>query len=191
MVGIHVENRSKIISAPPAGSGYLTLMSADQLLGLTAALLVMVLGFAGSFLPGLPSTPLVLAAAIGHKIYFRENSVGWVVMTVLVAVTVFSMVMDYLASIYGAKKLGATWRGALGAILGGIVGLFFAFPGLLVGPFVGAFGFEMLGGRNWRESGKAGAGATLGLIAGALGKMACCLAMIGLFAFNVVYHSSH
>lgn len=165
-------------------------MSADQILGLSVALLVMVIGFIGSFLPGIPSTPLVLAAAIGHKIYFRETSVGWLVMTILVAIAVVSMVMDYLASVYGAKKLGATWRGALGAVLGGIVGLFFAFPGILLGPFLGAFGFEMLGGRTWRESGKAGAGATLGLLAGALGKMAACLAMICLFAFDVIYRAT-
>jgi uncharacterized protein len=165
-------------------------MSADQILGLSVALLIMVIGFIGSFVPGIPSTPLVLAAAIGHKIYFRETGVGWMVMTILVAITVCSMVMDYLASIYGAKKLGATWRGAVGAVLGGIVGLFFAFPGLLIGPFLGAFGLEMLGGRTWRDSGKAGAGATLGLIAGALGKMAACLAMIGIFAFNVVYRAN-
>lgn len=165
-------------------------MSADQILGLSVALLVMAIGFIGSFLPGIPSTPLVLAAAIGHKIYFRETSVGWLVMTILVAITVLSMVMDYLASMYGAKKLGATWRGAVGAVVGGIVGLFFALPGILLGPFLGAFGFEMLGGRTWRESGKAGAGATLGLVAGALGKMAACLAMMGLFAFSVVYRSA-
>lgn len=163
-------------------------MSADQILGLTAALAVMLIGFIGCFLPGIPSTPLVLAAAIGHKIYFRESSASWLVIAILVAITAFSMVMDYLASVYGAKKLGATWRGALGAVLGGIVGLFFAFPGLLLGPFLGAFGLELLGGRTWRESGKAGAGATLGLIAGALGKMASCLAMIALFTFSVAYH---
>ena len=166
-------------------------MSVDQVFGLTLALLVMALGFMGSFLPGLPSTPLVLAGAIGHKLYLHEHGVGWLVMSVLVLLTAFSLVMDYMASIYGAKKLGATWRGAVGALLGGIAGLFFAFPGILVGPFVGAFGLELLGGRNWKQSGKAGAGATLGLVAGAVGKMACCLAMIGLFTINVLYRSVH
>jgi multisubunit Na+/H+ antiporter MnhG subunit len=34
-------------------------------------------------------------------------------------------------------------------------------------------------------------GATLGLLAGAIGKLACCLAMIGLFTVNVVYRSIH
>src|SRR5678810_606886 len=125
-------------------------MSADQVLGLTLALLVMGLGFLGSFLPGLPSTPLVLAAAIGHKLYFHEHGAGWVVMTVLVLVTAFSLVMDYMASVYGAKKLGATWRGAVGAVLGGIIGMFFNLPGILLGPFVGAVVFEMAGGREIR-----------------------------------------
>ena len=129
-------------------------MSADQILGLTLALLVMGLGFLGSFLPGLPSTPLVLAGAIGHKLYFHEHGAGWLVMAMLVLVTAFSLVMDYMANIYGAKKLGATWRGAVGALLGGVAGLFFAFPGVLVGPFVGAFGLEMLGGRHWKEFGR-------------------------------------
>jgi hypothetical protein len=49
----------------------------------------------------------------------------------------------------------------------------------------------MLGGRGWKASGKAGLGATIGLFLGALGKFACCLAMMGLFAVNVIYRSIH
>jgi uncharacterized protein YqgC (DUF456 family) len=108
---------------------------------------------------------------------------------VLGAFTVVSLVIDYVASVYGAKKLGATWRGATGAIVGGLVGLFFSLPGILLGPFIGAFLFEMAGGREWREASKAGVGATLGLLAGTLGKLACCVAMMVLFTVNVIVRS--
>lgn len=164
-------------------------MTTEQIIGLSVALVLMCLGLAGSILPGLPSTPLVLIAAIGHKLYFRETGAGWLVLGILAGFTALSLVMDYLASVYGAKRLGATWRGATGAIVGGLIGLFFSLPGVLIGPFLGALVFEMAGGRNLKESSRAGIGATLGLLAGALGKLACCLAMMGAFTVNVIYRS--
>ena len=157
--------------------------------GLVITLLVMCLGLAGSILPGVPSTPLVLLAAIGHKLYFGAASADWWVIGILAVLTALSLVMDYLASVYGAKKLGATWRGAIGAVVGGLIGLFFNLPGVLLGPFVGATLFEMVGGRSFKESSRAGVGATIGLLAGALGKLACCVAMMGAFAVNVIYRS--
>lgn len=164
-------------------------MTTEQIIGLILALLVMCVGLAGSILPGLPSTPLVLIGAIGHKLYFGPTGAAWWVLVVLAVMTVVSLVMDYLASVYGAKKLGATWRGAVGAIVGGLIGLFFNLPGILLGPFVGAFLFEMAGGREWKAASRAGVGATLGLLAGAIGKLACCVAMMALFMVNVIYRS--
>jgi hypothetical protein len=164
-------------------------MSTEQIIGLALALVVMCLGAAGSILPGLPSTPLVLAAAIGHKLYFGATGPDWWVMGVLAALTGLSLVMDYVASVYGAKRLGATWRGALGAVVGGLIGLFFSLPGILLGPFLGAVLFEMVGGRDWRESSRAGLGAVIGLLAGAVGKLACCVVMMLLFSANVIWRS--
>lgn len=164
-------------------------MTTEQILGLILALLVMFVGIVGSILPGLPSTPFVFLGALGHKLYFKEMGAAWWVVLVLGILTVLSLVLDYLATIYGAKKMGATWRGVVGALVGGVVGLFFSLPGILLGPFVGAMAFEMVGGREWKESSRAGIGATLGLIAGTLGKLACCIAMMGLFTFNVIFRS--
>jgi len=164
-------------------------MSGEQIVGLVLALLVMCVGLAGSILPALPSTPLVLAAAIVHKLYFGPTGAGWIVLTILALITIVSLVMDYLSTVYGAKQLGATRWGSWGSIVGLIVGMFFSLPGLLIGPFLGALAFEMVGGRNLKASSKAGFGATLGLLAGSLGRIACCLAMMGLFTVNVVYRS--
>ena len=164
-------------------------MTTEQIIGLALALLLMVVGILGSILPGLPSTPVVLAAAVGHKLYFGETGAAWWVIGVLAGITVLSLVIDYLASVYGAKSLGATWRGMLGAIVGGLIGLFFSLPGIILGPFVGAVLFEMAGGRDVRESSRAGLGALIGLLAAAVGKVACCVAMAGLFTVNVIYRS--
>ncbi len=164
-------------------------MTTEQIIGLIVALLVMAVGLAGAILPGVPSTPLVLIAAIGHKIYFGPTGVGWITLTLLAGLTALSLAMDYLAAVYGAKKLCATWKGVMGAIVGGLIGLFFHLPGLLLGPFVGAFVFEKIGGRTWKDSGLAGVGATIGLLAGTLGKFACCVAMMGLFTVNAMYRS--
>jgi uncharacterized protein YqgC (DUF456 family) len=164
-------------------------MTADQIIGLVLALLVMLCGSVGSILPGIPGTPLVLLAAIGHRLYFGSAGANYWVLGLLVLLTLLSVGFDYLASMYGAKKLGATCRGVLGAVVGGLVGIFFSFPGIILGPFLGALVFEFAGGRGFKPAAKAGLGATLGLLAGAVGKFAICVTMMGLFALNVFYRS--
>lgn len=164
-------------------------MSIEQIIGLSLALLIMMIGFVGSIAPGLPGTSLVLVAAIGHRLYFGPHSVSGLIMGLLVVFTVITLLLDYLATYYGAKKFGATWRGGIGAAVGGLVGIFFGLPGILLGPFLGATLFELVGGHEFQKAAKAGAGATLGLLAGAIGKCAICVMMIGMFALNVIYRS--
>ncbi len=164
-------------------------MTPEQIIGLALALLLMLCGLVGSILPGLPGTPLVLVAAIAHRLYFGAASANNWVLAGLVALTLLSFGFDYLASMFGAKKLGATWRGVLGAVVGGLIGIFFGFPGILIGPFAGALLFEMAGGRKLKPAAQAGFGAVLGLLAGAVGKLAVCVSMISLFTVNVIWRS--
>lgn len=175
--------------ALPAGLTYDAVMSAEQIVGLTLTLIVMSVGLLGSILPGIPSTPLVVLAALGHRLYFGQQSANNTVFVILLALLALSLVMDYVASMVGAKKLGATWRGVLGAVVGGLIGIFFALPGIILGPFLGATLFEMIGGREFQDAARAGVGAMVGLLVGAVGKLACCVAMMVLFAVNVVLRS--
>jgi hypothetical protein len=161
----------------------------EEIIGLSVALVVMLVGLVGSIVPGLPGSPLVLIAAILHRLFFGTQSVNNTVLLALVVMTVASLVLDFLASMLGAKKFGATWRGAVGAVVGGVIGLFFSLPGIILGPFLGATLFELLGRKEFKKAMKAGTGAVLGLLVGTIGKFAICVMMILLFAMNVIFRS--
>lgn len=161
-------------------------MNAADIAALVGALMVMLVGLVGSVVPGLPGTPLILAAAIGHRLIRGDAGVSGWVLGVMALITAASVGLDFLASSMGAKRMGATWRGMVGAALGALLGLLWIPVGLVAGPLLGAMALEMLGGREWREAGRAGLGAVLGLVAGALGKVACGLGMIGLFVAHML-----
>ena len=164
-------------------------MTSEEIVGLSLALLVMLTGLIGSLLPVLPGTPLILIAAIGHRLYFGDASASNLVLAILGTLMVVSLVFDFLASVLGAKKFGATWRGMAGAVIGGIIGLFFSLPGIILGPFLGAMLFEMLGDKEFKKAAKAGLGATVGLLLGVVGKFSIGVVMIILFATSVILHS--
>jgi uncharacterized protein len=166
-------------------------VTTEEIVGLSLTMLVMLAGLVGSLLPVLPGTPLVLVAAIGHRLYFGAASISNLVLGILVALTLISLVFDFLASLLGAKKFGATWRGMTGAVVGGIIGLFFNLPGIILGPFLGAMLFEILGDKEFKKAARAGLGATLGLLLGIIGKFSIAVMMIILFATNVVLRSLH
>lgn len=160
-----------------------------QVIGFTMATVVMSIGVLGCVLPGIPGAPLVFVAALAHRLYFGAAASASIwVMVLIFLIMLFSVAVDYLASMYGAKKLGASRNGIIGAVVGGIIGFLTFNPFvLLLGPFAGAFVGEMISGKDWKNSGKAGLGATLGLLGGAVGKLACSIAMTGLFVVNVVW----
>lgn len=162
-------------------------MTVSEVLGFVLTLVIMMVGVAGAALPGLPGTPLIFLAALGHKLWFGSSAPHWIVIIGLGLLAVLSMLLDFLATTYGAKRLGATWRGMVGAGLGAVVGLFILPPfGLILLPLVGAALAEMIAGRKWKEAGKAGLGAAIGMVAGTIGKIGCSLAMIGLWVFTLL-----
>lgn len=164
-------------------------MTLEQWIGLALALLIMLLGMVGSVLPGLPGTPLILLVAVIHRLYFGDAGASNWTIAALLGLTLFSLLLDFLAGVIGAKKLGATWRGVVGAVLGVMIGMFFSLPGLILGPFLCALIFEMLGKREFNDAARAGVGAMLGLFVGAIGKLSCGAAMIGIFLYSVLSRS--
>ena len=66
----------------------------------------------------------------------------------------------------GGEEIWRDLAGHGGAVIGGIVGLFFSLPGIILGPFLGAMILEMTGDKEFKIAAKAGAGAVIGLLLG-------------------------
>ncbi|HKH46455.1 MAG TPA: DUF456 family protein [Thermoanaerobaculia bacterium] len=152
-----------------------------------AAVLLVLAGIAGTILPALPGTPLVLLGLVLAAWADGFQKVGWFPLSVIAGLTVLSLVVDFAATSLGAKRVGASWLAVTGAAVGTIVGLFFNIPGLILGPFVGAVLGEYLARRNRDQALKAGIGTWVGILLGTAGKLALIFMMIGVFAFFYVF----
>lgn len=145
------------------------------------AVLLVLIGIAGTILPALPGLPLVFAGLLlaAWADGFVHVS-GWT-MLVLAVVTALAMTADFVASLFGTKVAGASKWAMLGAGVGTLVGIFFGLPGLLLGPFVGAMAAELIYRENLGLATKAGLGAWLGLALGAAAKVAAVFTMLAVF----------
>lgn len=164
-------------------------MTWEQIIGLAVALLVMCIGLVGCLLPILPSTPIVFLAAVAHRFYFGPHGASNWVLAGLAGFALLAVALDHVAGVVGAQRFGATRWGMAGAAIGTIIGLMGSLPGILFGPFAGATLFEKCAGRDWNDSARAGLGATIGMLAGVMGKVALCLVMMFIFALNVTLRS--
>jgi len=146
------------------------------------AALVVAAGIVGTVLPALPGVPLVFAGLLLAAWLDGFAKVGAVTIAVLAILTLGAVVVDYASSALGAARMGASRTALWGAAIGTLVGAFFALPGLLVGPFLGAAAGELLVRRELRQAGKVGLGAWIGFVFGTLAKLALVFAMVAIFA---------
>jgi uncharacterized protein len=97
-----------------------------------SALLILV-GFAGTILPALPGVPLIYAGMFLTAWADEYAHIGWKTLTVLGVLCVLALVVDFVASLLGAKRVGASVWALIGAALGRQVS-FLAFRDCCSGP---------------------------------------------------------
>lgn len=161
-------------------------MDWNLLLYLLAAVLILV-GLAGVVLPVLPGAPLMFVGLLIAAWADGFVHIGMPALITLAVLTVLSLVVDFWATAHGAKRVGASKFAMLGAAAGTLVGLFFAIPGLLFGPFLGALAGELIHRRSLQahdlgHAAKVGFGTWMGLLLGTALKLALAFTMIGVFA---------
>ncbi len=126
--------------------------------------MIFLIGLATSLLPVVPGSLIVWSGILIHKLWMADASVAWEVVIITGIITLIGQLAEFVLGVWGARKFGATWNGAVGALLGAFIGFFLPPPffWLIVGPVIGAIIGERLAGRSFKAGSKAGLGTVIG-----------------------------
>lgn len=149
------------------------------------AIVVMVVGIVGSIMPVVPGIPLIFFAILGYGWFEGFNVISVKYVAIMGALTLLSVLVDYVAGVWGAKKAGSSKSGMFGAMLGIIVGIFFGPVGILVGPWLGAFAGEYLVLQDVNQAINVATGTVIGIFAGIAFKVLLGAGMLISFLFVI------
>ncbi|RNC87730.1 MAG: DUF456 domain-containing protein [Winogradskyella sp.] len=154
------------------------------------ALLLMLLGLAGSFLPVLPGP---LTSWLGLFVLSYADSVDisstFLIVTFSIALLIF--ILDYIIPAVGTKRFGGSKSGMIGTSIGLVIGLLSPIPfGIIIGPFVGALIGELMHKNDMNRATKAAFGSFIGFITSTFLKFIVAVIYFGLFISKLVGNTS-
>jgi uncharacterized protein len=155
-------------------------MSATDISLWICAVLLVLVGLGGVVLPALPGIPMIFGGLLLVAWIDDFSRIGGVTLGVLAALTVLAWVIDFAASIVGAKRVGASTLALVGAAIGTVVGLFAGLLGLLFAPLAGAAIGEYIARRDARQAARVGVATWIGMLLAAVAKVAIAFMMLGI-----------
>ena len=150
------------------------------------AVLLILVGVAGTVLPALPGVPLIFGGVLLAAWIDDFQRISVVTVVVLAVLAVIGIVIDYIAAAISAKRAGASKQGIIGAAIGTVAGVFSGLWGLVFMPLVGAAVGEFIAHKDAFRAGKVGAATWFGLLVGTAIKLAIAFTMVGVFIAALV-----
>jgi uncharacterized protein YqgC (DUF456 family) len=147
----------------------------------TLAVILMLVGLAGTVLPALPGVPLIFAGIVLAAWIGQFQAISVTTLVILGVLTAIGVAADFVATALGAKRAGATRYGVIGAALGTVAGIFTGLWGLVFMPLVGAALGEFYAHRDALKAGRVGLATWIGMLLGTAFKLAIALTLIGVF----------
>jgi uncharacterized protein YqgC (DUF456 family) len=158
-----------------------------EILLFVVVLIIMIVGLAGVILPVLPGIPLIFGAAVLYGILTGFEEISLHLILIFAGLTVFGLLIDYLANYFSVRKMGGGRAGAIGAVIGLMIGIWFGVVWIIILPFMLAVVFELVAGKQTRQALTAGFGAFVGLLFGGLTRFVVGCVMTGLFVWAVLF----
>jgi hypothetical protein len=125
---------------------------------------LVIIGLAGIILPALPGHILIFAGLVLAAWAEHFTRVGVWTLVAIAIVGASSFLVDFVGAAVGAKRLGASTRAMVGAVIG-----------------------ELTVENDLRRAGRAGVAAWIGFAIGTAIKVALAFVMIGIFVVALVF----
>ncbi len=148
--------------------------------------LLLVAGVAGTILPAIPGTILVIAGVVLGAWIDDFTRVSVTTVVIITVLGVIAWAADYVAGLLGARKVGASREAMIGALIGTVLGIFTGLWGLIFMPLLGAFIGQYLVDRDLIRAGNVGIATWIGMAIGTLVKIALTGLMIGIFVLALL-----
>ncbi len=152
------------------------------------AILFMVVGLSGIFLPFLPGVPVVWLGLSTYAIFTDFRELSLVAILIFLGLTILSAIVDFIAPLLGAKSYKISTYGLIGASAGLLLGIAALGPiGIILGPFLGALAGELMSGKEYRTATKTALGTFIGFAFSTILRLGIALTMIGFFIAKLLF----
>lgn len=153
---------------------------------LIIAIVLFIIGLVGTVLPMLPGPILIYAGMLLYGLMTDFITLDFKFYLIQGLVFALIFFVDYLATALGTRRYGGSKQAGWGAALGMLVGIFFAPIGIILGPFLGAVGAELLFRRTeLKKAFRIGVGTLIGLLGGIVVKLGVEIIMIIYFFIKI------
>lgn len=154
----------------------------------TLTVLLLTLGLIGTVVPLLPGPVLIFIAGVLHTLLRPESGMSWWAIAIQAVLVGVAYGLDIASGAMGTKWFGGSKWGVIGVLVGGVVGLFFGLPGLILGPLIGGFAFEMLlAKKKMTPAAKATWGTLIGTGVGLVARLCIGLVMVAWFFIDALW----
>jgi hypothetical protein len=147
------------------------------------AIILMVIGSIGTFLPVLPGVPMVFLGMLILAWQGNFQTVSLMFITILGVLALLAFLVDFVLAFYTTKKAGASkyalWGLAIGSLLGLVLGGLGLFVGAILGALIGEYAFN----RDLNQATVVGLSAGAGFVVAFVVKLILLFVMLGMFAY--------
>ena len=145
--------------------------------------LLVIVGLAGIVLPALPGVPLLYGGLLLGAWIDEFARVGVTAIVVIGVLALLAWLIDFFASLFTTRSVGASRQAMIGTVLGGLIGIIGGLIGIILGTVIGAIVGEIMASRNAAHAGRVGVAAGMGFVVALAAKLVLALTMLAIFAY--------